>query len=172
MNASGWTLVHQNKVLDQPLDLTNGTLYIYSLVPQKVDRVSVGFNYRSYNATASFESYFKLHHYPGNDIYDIKNCGSDLEEAPELKSSLTSVLWELRMKGGILQVHRKDEYVNNYPVINCRTSEENGSDGAITKMEVVSFLGYVPSNSPLFYRYQSSSGRNAKIVYSRVGFHK
>ena len=140
--------------LEQPADLTKGTLYIYSLVPQKVDRVGVGVHYRSYNASKSFAFNFRWDQYPGDSLYRLQHCGINSFKISVLTLVPISVLWKLHIQDQTLQVLRNNEIANSFAAIICKLNQDNEITGRIEKMEITRFMSYGWSSSPLFYRYQ------------------
>ena len=137
--------------MTKKVDLKKEKLYVYSLVPQKIDRVGVGLHYTSYSATTNFSSSLKWDQYPDGSSYEIESCAANPFKTSELNSTQISVLWELRIKDQMRQVLRNNEIANNFPVNYCTG---NGSTGSITKMEITRFMSYRYSSSSLFYRHQ------------------
>ena len=148
---SGWMPANHGTHLVKPVDLTRGRLYIFSLVPQKVNRVGVGLNFKSYNATKAKAANFRWDQFPGSKSYNIGKCRSSPFSISELTFTQIFVLWELRIRDQMLQVVRNNEIANGFPATDCT----NEITGTITKMEITQFMGYGWSGSLLLYRYQS-----------------
>ena len=139
--------------LVEPVDLTRGSLYVYSLVPQKANRVGVGLKYMAYDASNAMARDFRWDQYPGRKPYHLENCGDNNFNISELTFTQISVLWELHIRDQMLQVLRNNEIANSFPATDCTNSVLTG---AVAKMEITEFMDYGWSGSPLFYRYQPS----------------
>ena len=157
-NISDWMLALDSGPLIKRVDLTREQLIIYSLVPQKVDRVGVGFNYASYNATTKFSYFLRWDQFPGVDSYKLNTCGTNVFNISELTFRQIYVLWEMRVKDQMLQVLRNNEIANSFPAIYCGISGEMEITGSIEKMEIIRYMSYGSSGSPLFYRFQPFLG--------------
>ena len=150
--------------LGNPANLTVGRLYIYSLVPQKVNRLGVGLSYTSYNATSNFSHNLRWEQYPGSNPYEISTCEPSSFNTSELALTHISVLWELSIQDQTFQVLRNNEIANSFPAINCGLSKPSGITGNITTMEITKFSSYVNSNTPLFYRYEANTDAGRSLV--------
>ena len=163
-NVSAWIPAYNKKKLLNPADLTRGTLHIYSLVPQKANRVGVGFQYNLYSGTKKMEGNILWHQYPGNKFCEISKCDKRHGKVSELNLTQISAFWELRVKDQMFQIFRNNEIMDSFPVIDCLAVDETIEN--VTKMEVTLFLKYAWSNSPYFYRYQLFSGKYYGIDFT------
>ena len=138
-------------------DLTRGTLYIFSLVPQKADRLGVGLEYETFNATCSKHHNFRWHQLPGRRKFKIRNCeNQDSIKDYSLNPVDAFVEWGLRVRKQMLQVIREQKIANHFPATYCKHNDDNAVTGNITKMVIIKFRPFSESGSPLFYWYQLS----------------
>ena len=166
VNISDWIPAYHYSNLVKPADLTREILYIYSLVPQKVNRVSVGLFYNAYNSTSDFTSNFRWDQFPYKKSYEIFNCKNhNFGDISTLNLTQISVLWKLRLKDQMLEFRTDSNSMHSFPATNCGSVNNGKVTTIITKMKIIRFLGYTWSNSPLLYGYGSTvnTGRSTIV---------
>ena len=158
-NVSDWIPAYYIAPLIRNVDLTREQLLIYSQVPQKVNRVGVGLQYALYNATTHYSNFFRWDQFSGRIPYELSACGNKPFSISELTFTQISVLWKLHIQDQTLQFLRNNEIANSFPAIYCGLKGENPITGSITRMEIIRFMSYQNSGSPLFYRFQPFLGK-------------